>query len=165
MIHYVLDTHAPFRLIKQRDCFRTGLSQDRRPKVQRLASKKVAKHKQYKKVRNQCLNLQKKDSQKLCLDKFNSFFHPNDAWKAAKAITKPKSSQTLQVRVDDNVVHDESEVANALNKFFLDKVKGLSEGIIDSKCATGRHKMSLFSRERSSTGSNDCFVVVLVILF
>jgi hypothetical protein len=144
MIHSVLDIHAPFRLIKQRDCFRTGLSQETKSlmKSRDLLQKqmrslkgdqKVAKHKQYKKVRNQCLNLQRKDSQKLCLDKFNSFSHPNDAWKAAKAITKPKSSQTLQVRVDDNVVHDESEVANALNKFFLDKVKGLREGIIDSK--------------------------------
>jgi hypothetical protein len=65
---------------------------------------------------NKCLYIQKRDSQKLCLDKFDFFSHPNDmmhdAWKAAKAITKPKTSQTLQVKVDDNVVHDESEVAS-----------------------------------------------------
>jgi hypothetical protein len=70
----------------------------------------LPKHEQYKKIRNRCLFLQREDSKKSCLVKFNSLHHPNDVWKAAKALIKPKASEKLQIRVDDKVVQEEAEV-------------------------------------------------------
>jgi hypothetical protein len=48
------------------------------------------------------------------MDKFNDLSHPNDTWKAAKQLTKPKSSQVLHLKVDDVVVEEESMVANTV---------------------------------------------------
>jgi hypothetical protein len=146
MINSVLDAQVPFRMIKQRDCFKSGLSQETKDLMKSRDSlqkemrflkgqQKIAKHTQYKKVRNRCLLLQRSDSQKSCLAKFNSLSHPNDAWKAAKALIKPKTFEKLQLRVDDKVVQEEAEVANIFNKFFLDKVRGLRDGISDSGIA------------------------------
>jgi hypothetical protein len=78
MVNSVLDVQAPFRMIRQRDCFISGLSQETRDLMKSRDSlhkemrflgghQKIAKHKQYKKVRNRCLFLQRSDCQKSCL--------------------------------------------------------------------------------------------------
>jgi exonuclease III len=142
MVTQVLDKLAPFKMIRQRASFRSGLTQETKLLMKKrdslckemaslIGEAKLAKHNDYKEARNRCLHLQRKDTIKYNMAKFNNLSHPNDAWKAAKQLTKPKSSQVLQLRVNDVIVEEELMVANTLNDFFVEKVQRLRDDIIE----------------------------------
>jgi hypothetical protein len=144
MVTQVLDKLAPYKMIRQRSSFRNGLTQETKLLMKKRDSickevasltgeAKLAKHNDYKAARNRCLHLQKKDTIKFNMDKFNNLSHPNDAWKAAKQLTNPKTPQVLQLRVGDTIVEEELMVANTLNDFFVEKVKKLRDDIIEPR--------------------------------
>jgi hypothetical protein len=142
MVTQVLDKLAPYRMMRQRISFKSGLTEETKLLMKRRNSlckemvsltgeAKVAKHTEYREARNRCLHLQRKDTMKFNMDKFNDLSHPNDTWKAAKQLTRPKSSQVLRLRVNDMIVEEESMVANTLNDFFVEKVQRLRDAIIE----------------------------------
>jgi hypothetical protein len=142
MVTQVLDKLAPSKMIRKRASFRNGLSHETKLLMRKRDSlckemssltgeAKLAKHPDHREARNRCLHLQKKDTIKFNMPKFNNLSHPNDTWKAAKQLTKPKSSQVIQLRVGDRIVEEEAMVANTLNNFFVEKVQKLRADIIE----------------------------------
>jgi hypothetical protein len=140
MINCVLDFHAPFKQITLKPSFRSGLSNETKKmmkKRNRLQTKmkklsgdeKFQMHLQYRKQRNRCVRLQKRDTINNNVKRFCEFSNPQDVWKAAKAIISPRTQTDLQVTVGNDLIQDEASVAKVFNDFFVAKVETLRNSI------------------------------------
>jgi retron-type reverse transcriptase len=90
---------------------------------------KLLMHLEYKKARNRCSTLQRSDTIKNNVTKFSGLTNPKDTWRAAKAIITPRNDCGLQLMVGDELIQEESRVANVMNDFFITKVEGLRQKI------------------------------------
>jgi retron-type reverse transcriptase len=140
MINCVLDSHAPYKLVTMKSAFKKGLSQEtkklmkERNKVHRKMSKlsgdqKFQVHLQYRKLRNKCVSLQKKDTIQNNVDEFSGLNNPKDIWKATKSITSPRTQTELKLKVGSELIKEESAVAEVISDFFITKVEGLRNSI------------------------------------
>jgi hypothetical protein len=89
----------------------------------------LSMHLEYKKARNRCSTLQRSDTIKDNVAKFSGLTNPKDTWRATKAIITPRNYCGLQLMVGDELIQEESRVANAMNDFFITKVEGLRQKI------------------------------------
>jgi hypothetical protein len=116
-----------------KSAFKKGLSQETKDvikeknKVHRQMSKLSRDHKyqvhlQYKKLRNKCVSLQKKDTIQNNIDEFSGLNNPKDIWKATKS---PRTQTELKLKVGSEFIKEESAVAEVISDFFITKVEGL----------------------------------------
>ena len=81
--------------------------------------------KKYKAQRNLCNRLIKAEKNKLMYKRLADC-GPPEIWRIVNEITKPRQANSkLTIRVKDRTIDNEKEVANEINTFFIEKVKGL----------------------------------------
>jgi hypothetical protein len=140
MISSVLDSHAPYKLVKMRAAFKGGLSHEaidlmkRRNSLHRKMKKlsgdqKYQMHLQYRLLRNKCVTLQRRDTIKNNVTKFSGLTNTTDIWRAAKSIISPRTKTELKLKVGSDVIQDESTVAEVFNDYFVTKVEDLRRKI------------------------------------
>ena len=104
--------------MKIRDKLKQQILKGNNPEIEDIIKK-------YKAQRNLCNRLIKAEKNKLMYKRLADC-GPPEIWRIVNEITKPKQANSkLTIRVKDRTIDNEKEVANEINTFFIEKVKGL----------------------------------------
>ena len=141
----VLDRHAPWVVFQQRKKFAPWITKETESlmKVRDNLKSDVVKLTQqggdvslawtnYKKVRNQINNRRKYEERKFKLEKVKSSLGSiTDTWRTAKNFMgwEKNSGVPTQLNVNGALLTKSGDIANAINHFFIDKVKKIRLGI------------------------------------
>ena len=136
-----LDECAPYRKFKVRKNFQPGLSQtakdimrerdSTRGGISRASDRdKPALKAKYKSLRNRVINQIRKDTVNMNADRIAKAKNESETWRVVNDIIKPKNQAPITIRTTDTGdITDEKEVAEAFNKFFIDKISNLKANI------------------------------------
>ena len=134
------DECAPFKNFKVRQNFRPGLSETAK-KIMRdrdTARRSIPSAKQedkpvlqakYKQLRNRVVCQIRNDTLKRNGDRIAKAENEGETWRIINKIIKPKSEEKIVINTPDGELSSEAEVAEAFNKFFVNKIEGLKEKI------------------------------------
>ena len=136
-----LDECAPYKKFKVRKNFQPGLSEtakelmrerdSTRQNISRAADRdKPSLKAKYKRLRNRAINQIRKDTLNMNADRIAKAKNEGETWRVVNDIIKPKNSAPITIRTSaDEDITDETEVAEAFNKFFVDKISNLKANI------------------------------------
>jgi hypothetical protein len=135
-VNEALDIHAPLKEIRIKGNYKSGLTDDTKKLMRKrdAARKKFSRatgaekgvlHEKYKKLRNRCTKLTRKDNISNSVRRVERSQKATEIWKIANEISKPSGNNTITLTEGNSVIDDESEVAEKFNKFFIDKIKKL----------------------------------------
>ena len=142
----VLDKHAPEKKKTLRANSKPYVTKAMRKAIMKRSelATKLRKNpteensKAFKKQRNFCSRLYKKERKKYFdnLD-LRKITDNKEFWKTVKPFMSNKNSltQKISLKEGDQIVSDDAEVANLLNKHFVESVSILAEVILQPKCS------------------------------
>ena len=135
-MNQTLDTHAPFKKIKVRGNYKSGLStaskklMKRRDETRKKYSKasgdeKAGWFKKYKKLRNECTKKIRKESIKNSVRRVERSKNASEFWKIANEIGKPPKNREIILDINGETIREELKISEQFNKFFVRKIKNL----------------------------------------
>ena len=124
-----LDKHAPMISFIPKEKYKSWISTETKLKMKERdiafreskRSRKEADISNWKRLRNQVVGLLKRDNK----EKFETSFKTNDAWRLIKQVDNKAESggPPQKLRIDGKVVKDKKELAQHLNKHFVQKIE------------------------------------------
>ena len=131
-----LDSHAPFITFTPSYKFNPVISEETKKKIdERNIAHKKAKLtkapediKEYKKLRNKCVGLTRKDMREAVESEMNS--NSASAWRALNMLRRKEQSKNdppTKLLIEDKVVTDPLKIATTMNEFFTNKILKLQE--------------------------------------
>ena len=134
----VLDKCAPIRTIQHRSKYAPHLSDEtkkmmeKRNAIQQVAAEtgNVEDWREYRGLRNKCVAAQRMDREDWERKKLSSKNSPAQMWKSVKGIVGWESSgPPTRLFHEGKSINSPSGLASTMNKFFINKVKGLRNAI------------------------------------
>ena len=135
-----LDKLAPIKNFKISNNYRHGLSDEtkclliERDRMRILAGKstdpdRTIFYEQYRKLRNKCVGLVKKESNGATLALIQGKEGGRNIWKAVNSMTRRKGTENITLRMAGEDINNVERVSEEFNKFFIAKIRGRREGI------------------------------------
>ena len=110
------------QLIKERDLTRTSISKAKPEDKQMLKTK-------YKHLRNRVVNQIRSDTLYQNGERIAKADNEGESWKIVNEIIKPRSQNSIKINTPKGETSNESEVAETLNNFFVEKINALKANI------------------------------------
>ena len=138
-----LDRHAPLRRTRIREQFQKGLSEATKKLIRERdvtrqdllkcheSSRNEILTLKFKKARNAVTSRVRKEAKLATLNSMKESGQPSEFWKAAKEVTKTKTTEQLKLKEDDVIIEDETQLSNIFNQFFKEKIEKIEAGIPD----------------------------------
>ena len=134
-----LDNHAPFKEIKIRSKYKSGISSDtkklmsKRDKARREHSKakgnkKKELHENYRKLRNKCTTRIRKETIANSVRRIEKSQTPSEYWKIANEVINPRENKSITLTINGKDVTDEEKLCEEFKNGFLEKIEKLVEG-------------------------------------
>ena len=130
-----LDDHAPLGKFKIRPHFVKGLSEKTKKLIRDREKARVAGNKpglsanerlilreKYKRARNAVTSRIRREAKIATLNSIKESGNPSQYWKAASAVTKPKSKAGMELEENGEKITDAKKLANIINMFFKTKI-------------------------------------------
>ena len=134
-----LDECAPVKTVIIKPGYKFGLTQqtkalikerdDTRKAIGKSPNEKKILHEKYKKLRNKVTNEIRKDTIRNNCERIEKADNEKEMWKIVNEVTKPKEDQVWRLKEESGVIEEEKEIAEVFNKFFVEKIEKLKEGI------------------------------------
>lgn len=135
-----LDECAPFKSFKPRDSFRPGLTNIAKKLIKERDSTRISFSKaktedkpklraKYRQLRNKVVNQIRSDTLQQNGERISKAANEGESWKIVNEIIKPRSVNNITIHTAGGETNVESEVATALNNFFVEKINSLKANI------------------------------------
>ncbi len=125
----VLDVLAPIRQIKLKSKKKLYLSQETCKYIKkRDLARKQKRKEDYKKLRNLCTKLVRRDQNESVRKELVKKSDPKNVWKIANGLINPPKTMDVKITKDGQELGHE-ETAEEFNAFFLNKVKKIRENV------------------------------------
>ena len=135
-----LDECAPFKSFKPRDSFRPGLTNSAKKLIKERDSTRISFSKaktedkpklraKYRQLRNKVVNQIRSDTLQQNGERISKAANEGESWKIVNEIIKPRSVNNITIHTAGRETNVESEVATALNNFFVEKINSLKANI------------------------------------
>ena len=132
-VNRALDIHAPVKEIHIKANYVNGLTEEtkklmkKRDATRKEFSKTKGKekallHEKYKKLRNHCSKMIKKDNIANSVRRVERSQKATEIWKIANEISKPRGNNKIILQDSNIKIDNETEVAQKFNKFFINKI-------------------------------------------
>ena len=140
-----LDVHAPMKKFTITSKYRSGLSEETRLQLnlrnglqkelrQSKGAERAAVWLRYKKARNRCVNLVRRDNKnyvKNMLKKHST--SPKDVWKLSDSTNSNDIPNKIKLAERDGEIEADNEVAEVFNNYFKSKIASLREKVDTNK--------------------------------
>ena len=83
----------------------------------------------YRRLRNRAINQIRNDTMQRNGDRIANADNEGEMWRIVNKIVKPKSDNQIIINSPEGPITEEAKVADAFNKFFVDKIESLKERI------------------------------------
>ena len=138
-----LDLCAPIKMITVHKNYKSSLTSEtkslmkKRNKTRRMikissGQSKMKLLQEYRSLRNECIKLQRKDQENFYLKRFNQLAGSKEIWDSTKHVLAKKGSKISSLKVNNEIIEDDSLIAKEFGEFFIKKVDNLKKSICNA---------------------------------
>ena len=135
-----LDESAPWKCITIHKNYKHGLSDQTkklikerdqlRKSINKSPNENKILHEKYKKIRNCVINQIRKETKRNNEERIDKAGNTKEIWNIVNDIIKPREQNSVwKLQEGEKLIVQEEEIADSFNKFFVEKIEILKEGI------------------------------------